>query len=155
MYEKVAMPLNGNPRSKGKADGVSGVPGGMASGEIHGRSPGGESGGGSYPNPHTGKTPTTNTFMAHGGQTDIAYHGGGQAGEDGGSAPNAVTGSNGDSSGIESAAVPVPPRMEPERFLGGHSIKVVEESGVAAAEATGKIATDAPYEEAQQRPGSG
>lgn len=155
MPEKVAMPVSGNPRSKGKADGDSGVPGGKASGEIHGRSLGGESGGGSYPNPHTGKTPTTNTFMAHGGQTDIGYHGGGQAGENGGSVPNAVTGSNGDSSGIESAAVPVPPRMEPERFLGGHSIKVVEESGVAAAEATGKIATDAPYEEAQQRPGSG
>ena len=155
MAEKVAMPVSGNSRSKGKADGVSDAPGDKASGEIHGRSREGESGGGSYPNPHTGKAPTTNTFMAHGGQTDIAYHGGGQAGEDGGSAPNAVTGSNGDSDGIESAAVPVPPRMERALSLGGHSVKVVEESGIAAAEATGKIGTDAAYEEAQQRPGSG
>jgi hypothetical protein len=34
-------------------------------------------------------------------------------------------------------------------------IEVIEESGVAAAEATGKIATDAPYEEEQKTPGAG
>lgn len=43
---------------------------------------GGDSGGGYYPNPHTGKEPQGGGFMSHGGQTDIAYHGGGQLGEE-------------------------------------------------------------------------
>jgi hypothetical protein len=44
---------------------------------------GGESGGGAYPNPHTGKEDkggSKNGFMGHGGQTDIDYHGTGQLG---------------------------------------------------------------------------
>jgi hypothetical protein len=38
----------------------------------------GESGGGAYPNPHTGKGQKSNFggFFGHGGQTEIAYHGG-------------------------------------------------------------------------------
>jgi len=35
-----------------------------------GRKGGGESGGGAYPNPHTGKAPK-NGFLGHGGQTEI------------------------------------------------------------------------------------
>jgi hypothetical protein len=47
-----------------------------------GRTPGGESGGGAYPNPHTGKDGAGDEgFMGHGGQTDIDYHGPGQLGE--------------------------------------------------------------------------
>jgi hypothetical protein len=42
---------------------------------------GGDSGGGAYPNPHTGKEGKGGGFMSHGGQTDIAYHGGEQLGE--------------------------------------------------------------------------
>jgi hypothetical protein len=42
---------------------------------------GGDSGGGAYPNPHTGKKPEGGGFMSHGGQSDIAYHGGEQLGE--------------------------------------------------------------------------
>jgi hypothetical protein len=43
---------------------------------------GGESGGGAYPNPHSGKKPGgTEGFMGHGGQTEMAYHGTGQLGE--------------------------------------------------------------------------
>lgn len=42
----------------------------------------GESGGGAYPNPHTGKKPTGGGFMGHGGQTEIAYSGTGQGGDD-------------------------------------------------------------------------
>lgn len=48
----------------------------------------GESGGGAYPNPHTGKGGNPDgpdSFMGHGGQTDIAYSG--PAGAD----QNAVT----------------------------------------------------------------
>ncbi len=40
----------------------------------------GESGGGAYPNPHTGKEPPKKEW--HGGQSGTAYHGGGQLGEE-------------------------------------------------------------------------
>lgn len=40
---------------------------------------GGESQGGAYPNPHTGKEKAGRP--RHGGQTEIAYHGTGQLGE--------------------------------------------------------------------------
>lgn len=46
-----------------------------------GRSGGGDSGGGAYPNPHTGKKPKNGGFMGHGGQTEMPYHGSGQLGE--------------------------------------------------------------------------
>lgn len=60
------------------ADGVSG-PG------TSGRQGGGESGGGAYPNPHTGSGAkhdgsAPEDFTGHGGQTDIGYHGPGQLG---------------------------------------------------------------------------
>jgi hypothetical protein len=37
----------------------------------------GESQGGPYPNPHSGKDPKggADTFLGHGGQTEIGYHG--------------------------------------------------------------------------------
>lgn len=41
-----------------------------------GRGGGGESGGGAYPNPHTGKKPRKDGFMGRGGQTGMDYHGG-------------------------------------------------------------------------------
>ncbi|MFN3945980.1 MAG: hypothetical protein ACK4K7_13735 [Allosphingosinicella sp.] len=48
-----------------------------------GRSGGGQSGGGAYPNPHAGKedSATGGGFMGHGGQTGMEYHGTGQLGE--------------------------------------------------------------------------
>ena len=49
---------------------------------MGGRSGGGDSGGGAYPNPHTGKEGDRGGFMDHGGQTGMAYHGSGQLGED-------------------------------------------------------------------------
>lgn len=45
----------------------------------------GESGGGAYPNPHSGKGSSSDgpdKFGGHGGQTEVAYHGGGQLGEE-------------------------------------------------------------------------
>ncbi len=44
---------------------------------------GGQSDGGAYPNPHTGKKggKTGGGFMGHGGQTEMEYHGEGQLGE--------------------------------------------------------------------------
>ncbi len=52
---------------------------------------GGESAGGAYPNPHTGKKPEGGGFMGHGGQTGIDYSGTG-AGDDAVGNENAVTG---------------------------------------------------------------
>ena len=49
------------------------------------REPRGESGGGAYPNPHTGKDGSNDgpdTFGGHGGQTQQAYHGGKQLGDE-------------------------------------------------------------------------
>ena len=51
-------------------------------GTLQGRSGGGDSGGGAYPNPHTGKEGSRGGFMDHGGQTEMPYHGVGQLGED-------------------------------------------------------------------------
>jgi hypothetical protein len=36
-----------------------------------GREGAGDSGGGAYPNPHTGKEPKSGGFLSHGGQTEI------------------------------------------------------------------------------------
>jgi hypothetical protein len=48
----------------------------------NGRSGGGDSAGGAYSNPHSGKKPENGGFMGHGGQSEMAYHGKGQLGED-------------------------------------------------------------------------
>lgn len=48
-----------------------------------GRKGAGESGGGAYPNPRTGKEGgKTDGFQGHGGQTGMEYHGTGRLGED-------------------------------------------------------------------------
>lgn len=60
--------------------------------EPSGRSGGGESGGGAYPNPHSDKEPTQGGYMGHGGQTDIEYDGPqGPGDEPGEHNPNATT----------------------------------------------------------------
>ena len=51
-------------------------------GKMGGREGGGDSGGGAYPNPHTGKEGKGGGFMDHGGQTDMDYHGAGQLGDE-------------------------------------------------------------------------
>jgi hypothetical protein len=48
---------------------------------LSGRGQGGDSGGGAYPNPHSGKEPKGGGYMGHGGQTEMPYHGSGQLGE--------------------------------------------------------------------------
>lgn len=42
----------------------------------------GQSGGGPYPNPHEGKHGKSDTFMGHGGQSEMEYHGSGRLGEE-------------------------------------------------------------------------
>jgi hypothetical protein len=49
---------------------------------MHGRAGGGDSGGGAYPNPHTGDDgePDAGGFLGHGGQSKMAYYGHGRLG---------------------------------------------------------------------------
>jgi len=73
-----------SPRSEGQAgDLARGDP--DATDNYNGRESalgGGDSGGGAYPNPHSGKKGGgTGGFMGHGGQTEMPYHGTGQLGE--------------------------------------------------------------------------
>lgn len=71
-------------------DNVLGVRGGTGYDQYAGRVAGGESGGGAYPNPHSGHgdpdAPAKDGAGPRdhvGGQTNQGYHGGGQAGDDG------------------------------------------------------------------------
>lgn len=58
--------------------------------KLNGRQGGGDSGGGAYPNPHSGKDGDKDGFAASGGQTEMPYHGEGQLGEvETGGNPNA------------------------------------------------------------------
>lgn len=140
-------PVSGGGPNKGKPDGVSGSP--NPDGGVHGRTAGGESGGGAYPNAQTGKTPENGGFMGHGGQTEMDYHGGRQAG-------NAPTGSDSpDDAEDAPRASPSADHKAHPIAVGAGTAKVVETSGVAEAEATGKVGTDAPYESEQAAPGSG
>ncbi|HEX8364261.1 MAG TPA: hypothetical protein VF603_03140 [Allosphingosinicella sp.] len=50
--------------------------------KLAGRSGGGQSGGGAYPNPHSGKDGDRGGFFDHGGQTEMPYHGPGRLGDD-------------------------------------------------------------------------
>lgn len=151
MTNSPRTPVSGGDDREGAPDGVSDSPGGAA---IHGRTTG-ESDGGAYPNPQTGKEPTNSGFMGHGGQTEIGYHGGGQAGEQGGDAPNAATGSDSsDGTERDTSAWAAPAYAPHQVHAGGQSFAVVETNGIAEAEVLGKVGTDASYEREQESPGS-
>ncbi len=71
-------------------DNILGLRAGRGHDQYAGRVAGGESGGGAYPNPHTGSSDpdarADDSSARHdqiGGQTHQGYHGGGQAGADG------------------------------------------------------------------------
>jgi len=152
--DSVKTPVSGGGAHQGEPDGVSGAPKPGDGADIDGRLGGGESDGGAYPNPHTGRDGSNSGFMGHGGQTEMAYHGSGQAGGDGGTGPNAATGStSSDEAGTGVAASPE--HAARAVTAGDRTVSVVEVSGIAEAEANGKIATDAPYEREQEAPGSG
>lgn len=148
MTDKKPMPVPGGGPGKGKPDGVSGTPGSDEMGRVHGRVSGGESRGGAYPNPHTGKESGGGERRSHGGQTKIAYHGGEN--------PNATTKGSDPDGGSPGGRLSTPVVREPHSVeVGARSIEVVNDSGIAAAEATGKVATDAPYQREQEKPGGG
>ena len=159
MSDKVPMPASGDGRNKGQADGVN---------ASDARSAGGESGGAGYDNPHTGKDGAGDSsgFMGHGGQTEIGYHGGGQAGDEGAPVDNSTTRTD---SGIADAGnASAGPKEGPrgpeqdreaqqtrETDLGGKKVEVFETSGVAAAEAAGNIGKGDTDDAGSDHPGSG
>lgn len=151
------MPASGDAHSKGAPDGVSGTPTEGDGRSVHGRTEGGESGGANYLNPHTGKAGASGQggttspgsghgsgfgdgASGHGGQTQIDYYGSGQRGAGGAAAQNAVAGS--DSSDHNGESKPPPPHAErPSHQVTaqGRTFSVVEDSGIAAAEAAGDL----------------
>lgn len=72
MSDKQPMQAVDGDAPRGRNDGVE-QPGGKT---------GGESEGGAYPNPQSGKKTDESGFMGHGGQAEIAYSGTGQGGHD-------------------------------------------------------------------------
>lgn len=156
MSDTVPTPVTGNSQDKGKPDGVN----------TPGRGEGGDSGGGSYENPHSGKDGNSDVggFMGHGGQTDIGYHGGGQPGTEGSETDNATTRGDGGESATGNAASKDGPTGPDQDFdaeyprattAEGRPIEVVDTSGIAAAEATGTTGTDGSAAADSEHPGSG
>jgi len=124
MVETHKIATGGAGPNNAAGDGVSGAPSG---GETHGRVGGGESSGGAYPNPHTGKEPADHGFMGHGGQTEIDYYGGNN--------PNSPSGMTDEEGGARAAAAPSAERKPHAVAANGRAFDIVEDSGVAAAEA--------------------
>lgn len=77
MTTKQPVQADGKGNRSRKSDGVGDE-------GTHGKQGGGESGGGAYPNPHRGKKPEAKpeSFLGHGGQSEIGYHGAGQLGDE-------------------------------------------------------------------------
>lgn len=150
---KVPMPASGQERPKTHPDGVGDV-------GTNGRGSGGESGGGSYANPHTGKAARGDGGGFEGGQSVRGYYGPGQLdGEKADTAEPGIAGQGGETFDADGRAFLSPgttPGHKPRQVkAAGQTFEVVEASGVAEAEANGKVGTDAPYETEQKSPGSG
>jgi hypothetical protein len=83
--DKKPMPVDGSGSERRMAD-DNGELASRRDGDSAGGLPNvGESGGGAYPNPHSGKEGSSDgpdKFMGHGGQADMGYYGKDQLGED-------------------------------------------------------------------------
>lgn len=147
MTDKKKMPAPGGGPATGKPDGVSGSPDPGDTGQVHGRSLGGESGGGPYPNPYSDKGSDDQDLSGRDSQT--AYYGGDN--------PNATAKPPNPLEADERSAQGARPVVqEPHEVeADGRTFEVIEDSGVAAAVASGKLGTDAGDEPDQQEPGSG
>jgi hypothetical protein len=83
--DKKPMPADGSGTVMSPPDGNGEVASRRDAQSAGGLPNRGESGGGAYPNPHSGKDGSDDApgkLMGHGGQTGMAYHGHGQLGED-------------------------------------------------------------------------
>ena len=145
--DKKKMPVPGGGPATGKPDGVSGSPDPGATGQVHGRSLGGESGGGPYPNPYSDKE--SDDPGASGRDPQKAYYGGDNPNATA-NPPNPLDADKHSAQGAR-PAVQEPHEVEAD----GRTFEVLEESGVAAAVATGKVGTEARDEPEQESPGSG
>jgi len=78
--ELVASPASFGGTERGMNDEAKATPDPVGEEKATGD---GESQGGAYPNPHTGRDARggPDTFLGHGGQTEMGYHGTGQLGE--------------------------------------------------------------------------
>jgi hypothetical protein len=152
MSDKTPVPADGDGVNKGALDGVSGAPGHVPGAGVNGRADPGETGGGAYPNPHTGKSDDDQGEMKHGGQSEMKYYGSGQAGAGGSAGPNSAAGSN-DPAHADEAKLAEPAVDRPAHTIHaqGRSFEVVEQSGVAAAEATADVLphTEDPKDESK------
>lgn len=156
MSDRKPMPADGGDGMKGAPDGVNTDP--------SGRSEQGESGGGSYPNGRDGNDDRSGGFPKHGGQSNIGYHGGGQAGQDGSANPNAAAQGDDDFSDQgETGPKPGPrgPNQDDDgsrvrtEVMQGRTIKVEDTSGIAAAEASGMTDAEGQHATDEEAPGSG
>lgn len=147
---KVPMPASGQDSPKKHADGVGQV-------DSHERSVGGESGGGSYDNPYTGKEARGESGKFEGGQSVQGYYGSGQLdGEKADQAEPGTVGQGGDvGTGSDRLPIATPGNKPHQVTESGRTFEVVQASGVAEAEVNGKIGTDAAYEDEQNSSGSG
>lgn len=156
MNDKEPTPVSGGDGRQGTPDGVN---------QSDARTAGGESGGGGYDNPHTGKDGDSDAsgFLGHGGQTEIGYHGGGQASSQGIATQNATAEGDSDAE-HDSERGPKPGPTGPDQDFSaeypreiqvdGRRLEIVDTSGVAAAEAAGTIGRDGDAN-ASNAPGSG
>jgi len=159
MDDKTTMPSDGGGTDQHAPDGTNDP-------TRRGRDAGGESGGGGYADGDAAPAPKGDAagFMGHGGQTDIAYHGSGQAGRQGEAAGNGTARTDGDPApGGDQGAKAGPHARETdpaaeqtrEERLNGRTVEVFETSGVAAAEATGMTGSAGQHRQDGDRPGSG
>ena len=136
---KVPMPASGQKSHKTHSDGIGDV-------DTHGRDVGGESGGGSYDNPHTGKKARGESGGFEGGQSVRGYYGPGQLdGEKADPAERGTVGQGGAASGPDgdsNQSSPAPGHKPRQVRAAGQSFEIMEASGVAEAEASGKVGTD-------------
>lgn len=157
MSDRKPMPADGENRMKGAPDGVN-----IAN--PSGRGDQGESGGGSYPNGRENSDDQAGGFSNHGGQSNIGYHGGGQAGQDGSANANAATQGDDDFSD-QGATGPKPGPRGPDQnddgsrtrtvVMQGRTVSVRDMSGIAAAEASGQTGVKGQHASDEEAPGAG